>query len=183
MIREQEPPKPSTKLSTADGCRRWPPTAGRSRPSSTKLVRGELDWIVMKALEKDRTAATRRPTASRWTSSATWPMSRCERCPPSAAYRLRKFVRKTGKAAGGGRGRPRFACGRSGHQHGQRSGHAGRGGASTTRKGPAGRGGETNAQQARAEANAKDRGPESGTTGPRRTKRRPGSRRSPPCGA
>ncbi len=44
--------------------RALPPSATRSRPSCAKLVRGELDWIVMKALEKDRTAATKRPTAS-----------------------------------------------------------------------------------------------------------------------
>ena len=34
VIREEEPPKPSTKLSTGGrACRRWPPTAARSRRS------------------------------------------------------------------------------------------------------------------------------------------------------
>ena len=45
----------------------------------TKLVRGELDWIVMKAWRRTATAATRRPTASPRTCSATWPTSRCRR--------------------------------------------------------------------------------------------------------
>src|SRR6202023_2825873 len=47
VIREQEPSKPSTKLSTADG---WPTLAanrGTESAKLTKLVRGELDWIVM----------------------------------------------------------------------------------------------------------------------------------------
>ena len=56
MIREEEPPKPSTRLSTlgrgAD--RAGQATAGRSRRSLSRLLRGDLDWIVMKALEKDR---------------------------------------------------------------------------------------------------------------------------------
>src|SRR5262249_363726 len=54
VIREQEPSKPTTRLSRADA---WPPLAATRGPEParlTKLVRGELDWIVMKALEKDR---------------------------------------------------------------------------------------------------------------------------------
>ena len=65
-IREEEPPKPSTRLSTlADGGteRRGGEARGRSRRSSAGLVRGDLDWIVMKALEKDR--ARRYETAER----------------------------------------------------------------------------------------------------------------------
>ena len=38
-----------------DAAAAWPPAAGPSRPSLSRLLRGELDWIVMKALEKDRT--------------------------------------------------------------------------------------------------------------------------------
>ena len=54
IIREEEPPRPSTKLSTIDTL----PSVAANRqiePAKlTGLVRGELDWIVMKALEKDR---------------------------------------------------------------------------------------------------------------------------------
>ena len=57
IIREEEPPKPSTRLSDVEGFAAVDlgPAAAWSRPSLTRLVRGELDWIVMKALEKDRT--------------------------------------------------------------------------------------------------------------------------------
>src|SRR5256885_742355 len=54
VVREVEPPRPSTKLSTADAL----PTLSANRSTEPKrltaLLRGELDWIVMKALEKDR---------------------------------------------------------------------------------------------------------------------------------
>ena len=55
-IREEEPPKPSTRLS--DSRERLPSVAAQRRTEParlTKLLRGELDWIVMKAIEKDRT--------------------------------------------------------------------------------------------------------------------------------
>ena len=62
IIREEEPPKPSTRLSTIDTL----PSVAANRHIEPKklsaLVRGELDWIVMKALEKDR--ARRYETAS-----------------------------------------------------------------------------------------------------------------------
>ena len=55
-IREEEPPKPSTRLSES---REALPSIAASRKTEparlSKLVRGDLDWIVMKALEKDRT--------------------------------------------------------------------------------------------------------------------------------
>src|ERR1039457_6056904 len=56
-IREQEPPRPSTRLSTMLGAE-LAATALRQKvepPRLIHLVRGDLDWIVMKCLEKDRT--------------------------------------------------------------------------------------------------------------------------------
>ena len=55
IIREEEPPRPSTRLSSSQTLPSL--AAGRQTEPArlTKLVRGELDWIVMKALEKDRT--------------------------------------------------------------------------------------------------------------------------------
>src|SRR5262249_32317422 len=94
VIREQEPSKPSTKLSTAEGL----PTLAANREAEpaklTKLVRGELDWIVMKALEKDR--SRRYETANSFAMDvqrylADEPVLAC---PPSSGYRLRKFVRR-----------------------------------------------------------------------------------------
>src|SRR5262245_5518115 len=54
VIREQEPSKPSTKLSTAEGLPTLAANRGTEPAKLTKLLRGELDWIVMKALEKER---------------------------------------------------------------------------------------------------------------------------------
>src|SRR6202022_3568326 len=54
VIREQEPSKPSTKLSTAEGLPTLAANRGMEPKRLTALVRGELDWIVMKCLEKDR---------------------------------------------------------------------------------------------------------------------------------
>src|SRR5262249_15017456 len=54
MIREEEPTKPSAKLSTAEGLPTLAANRGTEPARLTRLVRGELDWIVMKALEKDR---------------------------------------------------------------------------------------------------------------------------------
>ena len=57
-IKEEEPPRPSTRLSDSET--RWPSISSQrhTEPARlTRLVRGELDWIVMKALEKDRDPA------------------------------------------------------------------------------------------------------------------------------
>ena len=95
-IREEEPPKPSTRLSeskddAAVDLRR----SAKTEPARlTRLVRGELDWIVMKALEKDRTR--RYETASGFARDIERYLDGdpVEAGPPSAAYRLRKFARK-----------------------------------------------------------------------------------------
>jgi serine/threonine protein kinase/tetratricopeptide (TPR) repeat protein len=94
VIREQEPSKPSTKLSTAEGLPTLAANRGTEPAKLTRLVRGELDWIVMKALEKDR--IRRYETANGFAMDvqrylADEPVLAC---PPSAAYRLRKFARR-----------------------------------------------------------------------------------------
>jgi eukaryotic-like serine/threonine-protein kinase len=94
VIREQEPSRPSTKLSTAEGLPTLAANRGTEPAKLTRLVRGELDWIVMKALEKDR--ARRYETATGFAADvqrylADEPVLAC---PPSAGYRLRKFVRR-----------------------------------------------------------------------------------------
>jgi tetratricopeptide (TPR) repeat protein len=94
VIREQEPTKPSAKLSTAQSLPTLAANRGTEPAKLTKLVKGELDWIVMKALEKDR--ARRYETASAFAADvqrylADEPVLAC---PPSAGYRLRKFARR-----------------------------------------------------------------------------------------
>ncbi len=94
LIREEEPPRPSTRLSTTEEL----PTVAANRGMEPKrlsgLVRGELDWIVMKALEKDRnrryeTANGFALDVQRYLADET-----VQACPPSAWYRLRKVVRR-----------------------------------------------------------------------------------------
>ncbi|MGO9467838.1 MAG: tetratricopeptide repeat protein [Isosphaeraceae bacterium] len=94
-IREEEPPKPSTRLS--DSRERLPSVAAQRRMEParlTRLVRGELDWIVMKAIEKDRTR--RYATANGFARDIERYLAGdpVEAGPPSARYRLRKFARK-----------------------------------------------------------------------------------------
>ena len=103
MIREEEPPKPSTRLS--DSARRWPSIAAQrhTEPAKlTKLVRGELDWIVMKALEKDRNR--RYETANGFAADVQRYLADepVQACPPSAGYRFRKFARRNKAAVGDG---------------------------------------------------------------------------------
>jgi serine/threonine protein kinase len=94
VIREQEPSKPSTKLSTAEGLPTLAANRGTEPAKLTKLVRGELDWIVMKALEKDRNR--RYETANGFAMDVQRYLANepVQACPPSAGYRLRKFVRR-----------------------------------------------------------------------------------------
>src|SRR5215472_10460014 len=55
IIREEEPPRPSTRISTLGQAGTTASTRRQSDPRRLRqLLRGELDWVVMKALEKDR---------------------------------------------------------------------------------------------------------------------------------
>ena len=94
MVREVEPPRPSTKLSTADALPSIAANRGTEPAQLRNAVRGDLDWVVMKALEKDR--ERRYETANGFAADilrhlADEPVLAA---PPSRGYRLRKFVRK-----------------------------------------------------------------------------------------
>jgi tetratricopeptide (TPR) repeat protein/serine/threonine protein kinase len=94
VIREQEPSKPSTKLSSSDALPSLSASRGTEPARLTKLVRGELDWIVMKALEKDR--SRRYETANGFAMDVQRYLAdeAVQACPPSAAYRFRKFTQR-----------------------------------------------------------------------------------------
>jgi serine/threonine protein kinase len=94
VIREQEPSRPSTKLSTADGLPTLAANRGTEPAKLTKLVRGELDWIVMKALEKDRNR--RYETANGYAMDVQRYLADepVQAGPPSARYRFRKFAQR-----------------------------------------------------------------------------------------
>jgi eukaryotic-like serine/threonine-protein kinase len=94
VIREEEPPPPSTRLSS-NATLASLATSRQTEPTIlTKQVRGELDWIVMKALEKDRTR--RYETANGLARDIERYLNDevVEARPPTAGYRLRKFARK-----------------------------------------------------------------------------------------
>jgi tetratricopeptide (TPR) repeat protein/serine/threonine protein kinase len=99
IIREEEPPRPSTRVSTLAHAEA---TVSDRRQSDAKrlsqLVRGELDWIVMKALEKDRNR--RYETASAFAADVQRYLNDepVAACPPSAWYRGSKFVRRNRQA-------------------------------------------------------------------------------------
>ncbi len=95
IIKEEEPPKPSTRLSTLGEALSTVSMHRKTEPAKlSALVRGDLDWIVMKALEKDR--SRRYETASGMARDVERYLAdeAVEACPPSASYRLRKFARK-----------------------------------------------------------------------------------------
>jgi tetratricopeptide (TPR) repeat protein len=98
LIREEEPPKPSTRLSTSDALPALAAKRHTEPQKLGKLVRGELDWIVMRALEKDRNR--RYSTANAFARDVQRHLADepVEACPPSAGYRMRKFARKHGAA-------------------------------------------------------------------------------------
>ncbi len=96
MIREEEPGIPSTRLSTI------------SSEESTKLaqqrqtdvrslkheLRGDLDWITMKAMEKDRNRRYETVQALAEDIQLHMDHEPVRAVPPSTIYRLRKFLRK-----------------------------------------------------------------------------------------
>jgi WD40 repeat protein/serine/threonine protein kinase len=99
ILREEEPAKPSTRISTLGQAAATVSTNRKSEPKRlSQLFRGELDWIVMMALEKDRNR--RYETASAFAADVQRYLhdEPVQACPPSAGYRFRKFTRRN-KAA------------------------------------------------------------------------------------
>lgn len=94
IIRQEEPPRPSARLSSHASL----PTIAANRKLEPRklslLVRGELDWIVMKSMDKERdrryqTASGLAEDIHRYLEHET-----VQACPPSAGYRFQKFARR-----------------------------------------------------------------------------------------
>ena len=95
LIREEEPPKPSTRLTESrDSLESISTQRHMESAKLTKLIRGDLDWIVMKSLEKDR--SRRYDTANGLARDIERYLrdEPVEASPPSVAYRFRKLLRK-----------------------------------------------------------------------------------------
>jgi serine/threonine protein kinase/Tfp pilus assembly protein PilF len=99
MIKEEEPPKPSTRLSDSGEALASISAQRQMEPAKlSKLMRGELDWIVMKTLEKDR--SRRYETANAFAADVQRYLAdeTVQACPPSKGYRFRKFARRNKRA-------------------------------------------------------------------------------------
>src|SRR5262249_36754897 len=95
-IREKEPDRPSTRVSTLGGEELTSTAKGRGleAPKLANTLRGDLDWIVMKSLEKDR--ARRYETANGLAADIQRHLNDepVVACPPSDLYRFQKVVRR-----------------------------------------------------------------------------------------
>ncbi|HEV8001919.1 MAG TPA: serine/threonine-protein kinase, partial [Planctomycetaceae bacterium] len=95
IIRDEEPPRPSTRLSHSTETLSVVAAQRRTEPARlSRMFRGDLDWITMRALEKDRTR--RYETANGLARDVERYLNDepVEAGPPGAGYRLRKFARK-----------------------------------------------------------------------------------------
>src|SRR5262249_31799604 len=104
IIREEEPPKPSTRISTMGQAATTASTHRKSDPKRlSQLMRGELDWIVMKALEKDRNRRYESAGALARDVQRYLNDEPVQACPPSVLYRLGQIPPADQAALPGGR--------------------------------------------------------------------------------
>ncbi|HLJ95397.1 MAG TPA: serine/threonine-protein kinase [Gemmataceae bacterium] len=95
LIREDEPPRPSQRISASGDRLATISAARRTEPAQlSRLVCGELDWIVMRCLEKDRTRRYETANGVARDVERYLKDEPVEACPPTTAYKLRKFARK-----------------------------------------------------------------------------------------
>jgi serine/threonine protein kinase/Tfp pilus assembly protein PilF len=94
-IREEDPPKPSTKLSTmGDASTIQAQNRRMECPALIRQIRGDLDWITMKALEKDRTRRYGSPSELAADIERYLNHQPVVARPPSTVYKAKKFVRR-----------------------------------------------------------------------------------------
>jgi tetratricopeptide (TPR) repeat protein len=94
LIREEDPPRPSTRLSTTEELPSVAANRGLEPKKLSGLVRGELDWIAMKALEKDRNRRYETANGLAMDVQRYLHDEPVLACPPSAWYRFCKFARR-----------------------------------------------------------------------------------------
>jgi len=94
MIREEEPPRPSARISTlGEAAIATVSTCRKTEPAKlSRAIRGELDWIAMKCLDKDRDRRYETANALAADIQRYLANEPVLACPPSAGYRLRKFA-------------------------------------------------------------------------------------------
>ncbi|MCY2984181.1 MAG: serine/threonine-protein kinase [Planctomycetota bacterium] len=94
IVRDEEPPRPSQRLSTSRTKASIAVTRGGEPMKLSEMMRGELDWIVMKALEKDR--SRRYESANGFAADIQRYLAgeQVQAVPPSLGYRLKKAYRR-----------------------------------------------------------------------------------------
>jgi serine/threonine protein kinase/Tfp pilus assembly protein PilF len=94
-IREEDPPRPSTRLSTMGEASTAQAMKRRTeRPALIRQIRGDLDWITMKTLEKDRTRRFGSPSELAADIDRYLHHQPVVARPPSTLYKAKKFVRR-----------------------------------------------------------------------------------------
>src|SRR5579871_1175426 len=94
LIKEEEAPRPSIRLSSSNSLPKIAAARNTEPAQLSKLVRGDIDWIVMKCLEKDRTRRYESANGLARDIQRHLADEPVEACPPSAGYKLRKFAHK-----------------------------------------------------------------------------------------
>jgi eukaryotic-like serine/threonine-protein kinase len=102
QLREEDPKSPSTKVSSERGTAEAAAERRGTEPRHlASLLRGDLDWITLKALEKDRTRRYASASALAADIQRYLKDEPIAARPPSASYQLRKFVRRHKALVGG----------------------------------------------------------------------------------
>ncbi len=94
VIRDVDPPLPSIRLSTSKMRASIAALRGIEPSELGKLLRSELDWVIMKSLEKDRKRRYESASALAGDLQRYLRDEPVEACPPSPVYRFRKFARR-----------------------------------------------------------------------------------------
>jgi tetratricopeptide (TPR) repeat protein len=98
LVREEEPQRPSTRLSTTEELPSIAARRGLEPKKLSGLIRGDLDWIVMKALDKDRNRRYETANGLALDVQRYLADEPVTAGPPSVGYRVRKFVRRNRRA-------------------------------------------------------------------------------------
>ena len=94
LVRDEDPPAPSTRIGTIAEIATVADRRGLPPHELRGVVHGELDWVVMKSLEKDRNRRYDTPGALAADLRRYLDDEPVAACPPSRSYRLRKLARK-----------------------------------------------------------------------------------------
>ena len=100
VIQEEDPPRPSARLSHFDSRAESASNRATTASKLSATIRGELDWIVMKAMEKNRNRRYESASAFAQDVQRYLNDEPVTACPPTVVYRTGKFMRRNRLAVG-----------------------------------------------------------------------------------